>query len=572
MFPAQARSDRALKANAPPADPLVMRRSPATVVIPVWNAWSTTQACLHSLRATLGVHDEVIVVDNGSTDDTPQHIKQFPWVTLLTSDTNRGFGSGCNLGASEAHHPYIVFLNNDTVLYGRWLDPLIAAMDADPAIGATGPRSNFVSGCQQVEYATYTSPAAMRQFARQWAAEHRGKQSQTQRLVGFCIAVRRSIFAELAGFDEQYGIGGYEDDDLCRRILAKGYRLVVCEESFVHHEGHVTFTANNLDWFQQQQENQGRYLQGAHAQPLATSSSTLLAGDETEPPVSARGAAERSTEPLRANSHQTSPTTCFQSPSRPAASIIIPCFNRADLTLQCLESLVGSTEPGNYQVIIVDNGSTDNTPALQRLARRNFVVLRNSRNLGFARACNQGAAAADGTHLVFLNNDTVASPGWLSALLQPFDEDNTIGIVGARLLFPDGTIQHAGMTIDIHPETGEVHGTLLHYRAQADDPTVLLPQFVDLVAGAAMAVRRQVWDQVGGFHEGYWNGNEDVDFCLTARSLGWTVLYQPNSVLVHHESQSGPERWTGYARNVELLTTRWASRLGASVVRSSPSA
>jgi len=247
-----------------PADAIALHRSPASIIIPAWNAWSTTAACLHSLRPTLGVHDQVIVVDNGSSDETPRRLKGFPWVEVETSPTNIGFGAGCNLGASRARHPYIVFLNNDTILHGRWLDPLVVAMDEDMTIAATGPRSNFVSGCQLVDNAHYTSASERRLFIRQWVTEHKGSKRDTDRLVGFCLVVRRSVFCHLGGFDERYGTGGYEDDDLCRRIRRRGHRLVVCDESFVHHEGHVTFAANNLDGFTTQEANRERFLLGEH--------------------------------------------------------------------------------------------------------------------------------------------------------------------------------------------------------------------------------------------------------------------------------------------------------------------
>ncbi len=95
----------------------------------------------------------------------------------------------------------------------------------------------------------------MRRFARAWAQEHRAQTSETERLVGFCLAVRRDLFEEVGGFDTDYGIGGYEDDDLCRRILASGHRLLIAHESFVHHDGHQTFDANGLDWFAEQETN-----------------------------------------------------------------------------------------------------------------------------------------------------------------------------------------------------------------------------------------------------------------------------------------------------------------------------
>src|SRR5437764_613371 len=125
-----------------------MMRPPATVVIPVWNAWEHTRRCLDSLRPTLGLRDRVVVVDNGSSDAT-----------------------------------------------------------------------------------------------------------EVERLVGFCLAVKASAFAEVGGFDERFEVGGYEDDDLCQRLRDAGGRLVIAHSSFVHHVGHQTFDANDVDWFELQERN-----------------------------------------------------------------------------------------------------------------------------------------------------------------------------------------------------------------------------------------------------------------------------------------------------------------------------
>ena len=103
-----------------------MHRPPATVVVPVWNAWEQTQACLESLRPTLGVQDQVIVVDNGSTDATSSRLKLFSWADIETNDTNLGIAQAYNRGARLARHPLLVFLHNDTLLTGHWLDELLA--------------------------------------------------------------------------------------------------------------------------------------------------------------------------------------------------------------------------------------------------------------------------------------------------------------------------------------------------------------------------------------------------------------------------------------------------------------
>src|SRR5438270_7219028 len=120
-----------------------MDRPSASIVIPVWNQWEATKACLDSLRPTLGLRDEVIVVDNGSQDATGAALRAYPWLRIITNEQNRGFAVACNQGAAAATREIIVLLNNDTVLTRHWIEPLVAPF-ADSTVGATGPRSNFV--------------------------------------------------------------------------------------------------------------------------------------------------------------------------------------------------------------------------------------------------------------------------------------------------------------------------------------------------------------------------------------------------------------------------------------------
>jgi len=129
-----------VQGEKPPVD-----RPSASIVIPVWNQWGFTKACLDSLRPTLGVRDEVIVVDNGSEDATAAGLRSYSWIRVITNEQNRGFAVACNQGAAEATRDVIVLLNNDTVVTRHWIESLLAPFQ-DPTVGATGPRSNFVSG------------------------------------------------------------------------------------------------------------------------------------------------------------------------------------------------------------------------------------------------------------------------------------------------------------------------------------------------------------------------------------------------------------------------------------------
>jgi GT2 family glycosyltransferase/tetratricopeptide (TPR) repeat protein len=251
--------DGAPQATAGGAGPGADRLA-ASIVIPAWNAWDHTRRCLQSLGTTLGPSDQVVVVDNGSTDGTGQALAAYPWVEVVANKENRGFAGGCNDGAAKASGDVVVFLNSDTILPAGWLDELLAPFDGND-VGAVGPRSDNVSGRQKTPAVPdpEEDPQAFFAFAEEWQIIHRGQTSDAGRLTGFCLALRKVVFDELGGFDERFEIGGFEDDDLCRRVRQRDLRLLISHGSFVHHRAHASFVANDVDWRTTQEDNRIRF-------------------------------------------------------------------------------------------------------------------------------------------------------------------------------------------------------------------------------------------------------------------------------------------------------------------------
>jgi len=244
-------------------------------------------------------------------------------------------------------------------------------------------------------------------------------------------------------------------------------------------------------------------------------------------------------------------------------SIIIPVFNRLDLTRQCLESIRRTSPVGRYEIVVVDNGSTDGTSDFLRQQQQagHLRVVWNNENIGFAKACNQGARAAKSDYLLFLNNDTVSQTGWLEPLCEVLDRDHSVAAVGSKLLFPDGALQHAGVIVVLderHPSSIMVPNHI-DYKQPDHLEANRMRTFQSLTA-ACLLVRRAAFEQAGGFDEGYWNGYEDVDLCFTLQAQGWKLVYRPESVLIHHESQGGPERFVKEGENLIRLNQRWLAK------------
>lgn len=245
----------------------------------------------------------------------------------------------------------------------------------------------------------------------------------------------------------------------------------------------------------------------------------------------------------------------------PLVSIIIPVFNKVNLTRRCVESILKTPPSVSFEIVIVDDHSQDGTgDYLAYLSRRyNFVKThRNSRNIGFSASCNRGAELAKGEFLIFLNNDTIPLPGWVEALVEVAKSDRNIAVVGSKLLYPNNTIQHAGVLFRNFP----FPVTPFHVYAgePADYPDANVEVDYDAVTAACMLVKRKIFEKLGGFDERFINGYEDVDFCLRVKDAGYRIVYTPRSVIYHLESSS-PGRFDRSIPNVRILHNKWMGRV-----------
>ncbi|MGE5314730.1 MAG: FkbM family methyltransferase [Acidobacteriota bacterium] len=262
-----------------------------------------------------------------------------------------------------------------------------------------------------------------------------------------------------------------------------------------------------------------------------------------------------------------------QMPS-PFVSIVIPVFNNVELTRACIEAIFRTTEAGLFELIIVDNASTDGTKAYLQSLRQTrpcVTVIENEANLGFSKANNQGARLASGRYVLFLNNDTEPQEGWLESMLAVYEEVPEAGIVGAKLLYPNGTIQHAGIEF-LRLETPVELGAFGMIDAVPDHPFRNAPsslpeanirRSLDMVTGACLLIEARLFAELGGFDDAYKNGCEDIDLCLKARRLGRAVVYEPKAVVTHHEGQS-EGRFAHVRGNLERFFIVWGGCFDAS--------
>lgn len=235
-------------------------------------------------------------------------------------------------------------------------------------------------------------------------------------------------------------------------------------------------------------------------------------------------------------------------------SFVIPLYNCLDLTRAMLASLRATLPEGiEQEIILVDDGSTDGTREwLGTLSGEPFRVLLNPANLGYAGANNRGAALARGDLLCLLNNDLVLTPGWLEPMLALQRSLPAPGAIGnVQLNARTGDVDHAGIFINAKGKP--------QHDADAGSSRARVRR-APAVTGACLLIARDLWNQLGGFDEGFLNGGEDVDLCLRARSAGRENAVALRSVIRHHVSAS-PGRKRRDEANSRRLTLRWRDQL-----------
>ncbi len=248
----------------------------------------------------------------------------------------------------------------------------------------------------------------------------------------------------------------------------------------------------------------------------------------------------------------------FPEVAEPVVSVIIPAHNKVNVTYYGLCALLLAHNKTSFEVIVVDDASTDETAELETLVS-GIRVIHNTEAQRFIRACNSGVAEARGEYIVLLNNDTEPTVGWLDALVDAFGRFDNVGLVGSKLLYPDGALQDAGGII-----WGSGNPWNYGNRANPWDPRFCYARQADYLSGAAMMTTRAIWDHVGGLSS-YLQPMyfEDTDFAFKVREAGFKTWFIPSSVVYHFEGMtSGTDTAQGFKRYQEInrpkFKRRWA--------------
>lgn len=338
------------------AAPEPSRRFPSvSVIIPLYGGPEDIRGCLASLEKCQDLIHETIVVDDVSPDNAAEVVTEFPFARLIRNEKNRGFAGTCNRGYAESTGDLVLFLNSDTVVPRAGLVRLIESLLEKGTVGAVGPRSNYVSGPQQLD-PTYTSLENLDLFANDFAYRE-AEDEEVPMLVGFCVLARRSAIDEIGGaFDERFGRGMFEDNDLSYRLLRAGYKLRIAQRAFVHHAGSkslarmeepaaVLLRRNEGIFFEKWRED----IESGYASHLSGQRGEPIVFDESRHPDKVRREMAR----LREQAD---------------ISLCMIVRNEERVLGDCLNSVKGIFN----QTIVVDTGSTDRT---REIAKEHGVEL-----------------------------------------------------------------------------------------------------------------------------------------------------------------------------------------------------
>ncbi|MEN3209205.1 glycosyltransferase family 2 protein [Methylorubrum populi] len=494
------------------------------------------EAAIRSVRGQLYPAWELCIADDASTDPRiprliARHAAEEPRIRTVRRPENGHIARATNEALGLATGTYAAFLDHDDLLSENALFEVARAVRADPELALIYSDEDKVD-------------RRGRRFEPHFKSGYDRELLWAQNYVNHLCVVRTDALRRLGGL--RPGFEGSQDHDLLLR-LTEGL-----DASRVRHIPKVLY-----HW-------------RAAAGSGTFSDRALARAEEARLRALTEIAARKGARAERGPEGFNRLVRPLPAPP-PLVSVIIPTRDRAELLGVVLDGLFARTDYPALEVIVVDNGSTE--PATRDLFARyagdpRLRVLPAPGPFNFSELSNRGAAAARGTILLFLNNDIeVLEPGWLTELVV-IASDREIGAVGAKLLYPDGTIQHGGIVLGIGGIAGHSHlglpGSAPGYFAR-----MVLSQEVSAVTGACLAMRAAVFSEVGGFDAAHLAvAFNDVDLCLKIRAAGYRIVWTPHARLVHHESKSRgaedtPEKRARFEAESRVMRERWEPVLRA---------
>lgn len=517
-----------------------------SVVVVTYNSARDLEPLLASIAAHGRAVREVVVVDNASTDGTEATLRRYdgrPGYKIVRNAANAGYSVAANQGIRAATGDLVLLQNPDTRVTAGFDERLAAHFAGRDDVGAVGPVSNYVSAAQRVERHLSGGPLPpkvdLAELGELVRSRNAGRAVETKLLIGFSLMVPRRVFAEVGLFDESLVLGN-DDLDFSWRLRLAGKKLLVATDVFVYHRGQVSFSSRPREEtdaaVQASTDALQRKLEAHYGAGRVPSGRELWDIDWFRPSATA------SAEPAAKG-------------PPPRTTIVIPVLDQLSYTKLALESLRAHTPAGEYEIVVVDNGSRDGTGAFLA-AERGVTTITNPSNRGFPAACNQGIRAARGVEVVLLNNDVVVTKGWLEGLRRAAAGPG-VGLVGPMTNNIKGAQKDPDSKYD---DLDAMH------RYAAERARRLRGRHVDVenLMGYCLLVRKEVFDVIGLLDERFGIGNyEDDDFSLRARRAGFRLRIAGDVFVHHYGSRTFAARAESYdallEKNKALFDEKWKS-------------
>jgi GT2 family glycosyltransferase len=514
-----------------------------SIVCPVYNTkpeWLV--ACIESVNNQHYTHWELILVDDASTNqDHFTVLKRYSdsdsRIKTVFLDLNSHISAATNAGIRQANGEYVLFLDHDDELAENALLEVCDVINTHPSAKIIYSDEDLMS-----EEGERIAP----HFKSDWNAEL----LRAHNYVTHLCCYEMSLLTSLGGM--RLGYEGAQDYDLILRASA----AINAED--IYHIPKILY-----HW---------RMVEGSTALSSGAKSYATEAGLKAlQDYVAVNNIAATAQHGERENFYTLQYSLPSSSPddsinSLPKVSIIIPTRDGMEVLKPCIDSLIEKTTYQNYEIVILDNGSEqqETLSYLHQLSQHsNIQVVRDDGEFNYSRINNLAVSYSTGELICLLNNDIeIIDNNWLTEMVSVACRKE-VGCVGAKLLYPDGTIQHAGVILGLggyaaHSHRG-LNGNAPGYFCRAQ-----LRQQLSAVTGACLVVKRSIWEQVAGLDEAFQVAYNDVDFCLRIQALGYQNIYTPFSTLIHYESKTrghdvGVEKSKRFDKEKALLLTRWSA-------------
>lgn len=510
-----------------------------SILLPIYNVPERfLRLALDSVRSQIYQNWELCIADDNSPSPHVQRVvREYAnldsRIKYTFREQNGHIAEATNSAAQLASGEFIAFLDHDDELRANALFMMVKELNEHPDADLMYSDEDKITEDGLRHYPHFKSD---------WNPEL----ILCQNYVCHFTMVRRSLFEQVGGIHK--GFDGAQDWDFVLRASER------TSPEKIRHIPHVLYHWRVIE---------GSTAKGTESKPYVTSAQINAVSQHLE----RKGIRGARVESIPAISML---RVRYQMPEPPPlVSIIIPTFNEAKLLATCVDGILRLTSYKNLELLIVDNRSDDpdTLQYLERIAQdERITIIRDDGDFNFARLNNNAAKRARGSLLCFLNNDVqVTHADWLDEMVSNVTRED-VGAVGARLLYPNGTVQHAGVILGIGGVADHMMkhlpATSVGYFCRA-----ILPQNLSAVTAACMLVKREAFERLGGFdQETFAVAYNDIDLCLRLRQAGYLIVYTPYAELIHHESVSrgyedSPDKIQRFEREFNAMKARWGSAL-----------